>query len=159
MLVCYHDLEQLVQSSLSGPVHCRQVTSHRWQLPCGLRYSPADGEQHKSPLQPSLATISNETPVLRGRTSHFCCSTEKKLLASKPAGKVSVTLFVFFCLEVLSPLIHFDSAVCLLTWVFIISATWASETRRGVPAAREVSGPSLLIYSGQLFTPLCILRC
>lgn len=49
VLVRHHDVEQLVQSSLSGPVHCRHVTSHRWHVSCGLKYSPADGEQHKSP--------------------------------------------------------------------------------------------------------------
>lgn len=48
--VRHHDAEQLVQSSLSGPVHCRHVMSHRWQFPCGLKYSPADGENTKSPL-------------------------------------------------------------------------------------------------------------
>lgn len=36
---------QLVQSSLSGPVHCRQVASHRWHFPCWLKYSPAEWEQ------------------------------------------------------------------------------------------------------------------
>lgn len=48
VLVPHHDVEQLVQSSLSGPVHCRQVTSHRWQVPCGLKYSPADGDNTKA---------------------------------------------------------------------------------------------------------------
>lgn len=73
VLVRHHDVVQLVQSSLSGPVHCRHVTSHRWQLPCGLKYSPADGEQHKSPLKSSFMTISNEIPVLQGRTAQFFC--------------------------------------------------------------------------------------
>lgn len=48
--VHHHDVEQLVQSSLSGPMHCRHVMSHRWQFPCGLKYSPADGKKTKAPL-------------------------------------------------------------------------------------------------------------
>lgn len=36
---------QLVQSSSSGPVHCRQVASHKWHFPCLVMYSPADGQQ------------------------------------------------------------------------------------------------------------------
>ena len=36
---------QLVQSSLSGPVHCWQVTSHRWHCLWPM-YSPADGENN-----------------------------------------------------------------------------------------------------------------
>lgn len=48
--VRHHDVEQLVQSSLSGPVHCAHVMSHRWQFPCGLKYSPADGEKTRAPL-------------------------------------------------------------------------------------------------------------
>lgn len=73
VFVHHHDLVQLVQSSLSGPVHCRHVASHRWQFPCGLKYSPADGEQHKSPLKSSFMTISNENPVLQGRMAHLYC--------------------------------------------------------------------------------------
>lgn len=73
VFVHHHDLAQLVQSSLSGPVHCRHVTSQRWQFPCGLKYSPADGEQHKRPLKSSFMTISNENPVLQGRTAHLYC--------------------------------------------------------------------------------------
>lgn len=73
VLVHHHDVEQLVQSSLSGPVHCRHVTSHRWQFPCGLKYSPADGEQHKSSLKSSFTTISNETAALQSRRAQFCC--------------------------------------------------------------------------------------
>lgn len=71
VLVRHHDIEQLVQSSFSGPVHCRHVTSHRWHFPCGLKYSPADGEQHKRPLKSSFMTISNEIPILQGSTAQF----------------------------------------------------------------------------------------
>lgn len=42
--VSYRVAGQLVQSSLSGPVHCWQVTSHRWHFLWPM-YSPADGEQ------------------------------------------------------------------------------------------------------------------
>lgn len=80
--VPHHDVEQLVQSSLSGPVHCRQVTSHRWHSPRRLKYSPADGEQHKRPLQSSFMTISNETPVLQAGTAHLYSPT----MASKKKG-------------------------------------------------------------------------
>ena len=42
---CHRVAGQLEQSSLSGPVHCRQVTEQKWHDPCGLMYCPTDGEQ------------------------------------------------------------------------------------------------------------------
>lgn len=66
--VRHHDFEQLVQSSLSGPVHCTHVTSHRWQLPRGLKYSPADGEKTRAPLN-HLRAFQMKRPVLQARTA------------------------------------------------------------------------------------------
>lgn len=69
--VRHHVVEQLVQSSLSGPVHCRHVMSHRWQFPCGLKYSPAGGEKTRAPPESSM-TISNEMPRPAGQNSMTC---------------------------------------------------------------------------------------
>lgn len=66
--VRHHDVAQLVQSSLSGPVHCRHVMSHRWQVPCGLKYSPADGEKTRAPLN-QLRPFQTKCHVLQARTA------------------------------------------------------------------------------------------